>query len=90
MGSDLFLLTALHEGSAGEAMTYRLTVLREGTAGRSQSAQSGPFTPGGGVDTLSTMRVNAGPGDRIEAELTLSRGATTVARDTFTETVATP
>lgn len=85
---DQFLLTALYDGPPAAGLTYRLTVRREGAAGRSQSAQSGAVASGGGLDTLSTLRVNAGPGDRLEAELTLSRGETIVARDRYAETVA--
>lgn len=85
---DLFLLTALHEGPAGPALRYSLRVVREGAAGRSQSAQSGTFTPtGAAIDTLSSMRVNAQPGDLLEAVLTLHRGETVVATDTFAQTV---
>ncbi len=87
-GDDRFGLTAQFEGPVAETLSYRLTVVRVGRAGRTQSAQSGSFSVSPGErQTLSTMQVNAGPGDRIEAELTVSREGGLVARDRFEETV---
>lgn len=88
-GTDSFSVTAVYDGPADEALQYRLTVERQGAAGRSQSAQSGRFSPQGqGPATLSSVRVNAAPGDRLEIVLTVSRGADEIARDEHHETVA--
>ena len=90
-GSDRFTLDAQYEGPAADALGYRLDVVRIGRAGRSQSSQSGRFTATPGErQSLSTMQVNAGPGDRIEAVLTVTQGDRVIAEDRFEETVSAP
>lgn len=85
---DTYSVSALFDGDASEALTYRLEVVREGTAGRSKSAQGGAFESAAGrTDTLSTVRVSAGPGDRFEAHLVVSRGDIVVSETHIEETV---
>jgi hypothetical protein len=65
--------------------TYDLTVERTG-ASTTRSRQGGSFTPTPcRVDTLSTVRLNAQPGDRLSLHLTIRRHARiveSVRRDT--------
>jgi hypothetical protein len=69
------------------ALRYALTVERTG-ASTSRSHQGGPFTPTPGrVDTLSTVRLSARPGDRLHLRLVVQRGAAVVADLTRTETI---
>lgn len=84
---DPFRFVALYEGDRhDDALAYRLAVVRDGRAGRSQSVQSGAFAAAPGrVDTLSSAAVNAGPGDRVEARLTITRGDDVVAEEAHTE-----
>ncbi len=85
---DTYSVSALFDGDASEALTYRLEVIREGTAGRSRSAQGGAFESAAGrTDTLSTVRVSAAPGDRFEAHLLVSRGDVTISETRVDETV---
>ena len=85
---DPIIVRALFDGASAGDLTYRLEVLREGTAGRSQSSQGGTFsTAAGRTDTLSTVQVSAGPGDRLEARLVVQRGDVTVSETRFEETV---
>ena len=87
-GSDRFTFTAQYEGPAADTLHYRLTALRVGQAGRSQTAQRGVFAAATGArQALSTLQVNAGPGDRIEASLTISQGGEVIAEDRFEETI---
>jgi hypothetical protein len=67
------------------ALRYDLTVERTG-ASTTRSRQGGSFTPTPcRVDTLSTVRLNAQPGDRLSLHLTIRRHARiveSVRRDT--------
>jgi len=69
------------------AHRYELTVERTG-ASTSRSRQEGSFTPAPGrVDTLSTSRINAQPGDRLYLHLVVRRGDQIVAEAARTETI---
>ncbi len=85
---DTYRVSALFDGDAAEALTYRLEVVREGAAGRSTSAQGGAFEAAAGrTDTLSTVQVSAAQGDRFEAHLVVRRGDTVVSETHIQETV---
>lgn len=60
-------------------LSYKLDVRRTGETGTSQSTQSGRFeTVPGQTDTLSTVRVNVQPGDRMDLQLTIRRDETLI------------
>ena len=85
---DAYDVRALFDGTATEALQYRLEVVREGTAGRSSSTQGGAFeTAAGRTDTLSTVRVSAAPGDTFRAHLVVTRDGVTVGEATVVEVV---
>ena len=68
-----------NEDTAAGPLHYALAVQRTGSAGTSQSTQSGQFeTAPGQTDTLSTVRLNVQPGDRMELHLTIRRDDTLV------------
>jgi hypothetical protein len=69
---------------------YELTVERTG-ASTARSRQGGPFTPTPGrVDTLSTVRVNAQPGDRVHLRLVVRRNDRIIADLARTEDISPP
>jgi hypothetical protein len=83
---------ALPDTATGDttALRYELTVERTG-ASTSRSRQGGTFTPAPSrTDTLSTVRINAQPGDRLHLHLVVRRNDQTVADITRTEEVAAP
>ena len=85
---ETYVVRALFDGVATEALTYRLEALREGAAGRSQSSQGGAFEAAAGrADTLSTLRVSALPGDHFHARLVVSRDGEPVSESVVEETV---
>ena len=85
---DTYTVRALFDGAATDSLTYRLNVVRTGTAGRSQSAQSGAFEAAAGrTDTLSTVRISAVQGDRVEIRLLVQRGEETLSEAVVEETV---
>jgi hypothetical protein len=70
------------------ALRYDLTVERTG-ASTSRSRQGGTFTPAPGrVDTLSTVRINAQPGDRLHLHLVVRRNDQIVADISRTDTIS--
>lgn len=77
-------------GADTTTLHYELTLERTG-ASNLRSRQSGRFTPvPGRADTLSTVRINAQPGDRLHLRLVVHRDDQIVAQDIFTEHVAPP
>lgn len=71
-------------------LRYELTVERTGVS-TARSRQSGPFTPTPGrVDTLSTVRVNAQPGDRVDLRLVVRRHDRIIADLARTEDISPP
>ena len=75
------------EGPSG-ALAYRLVVEKRGQSGTSKNRQGGRFeTAPGRTDTLSTVRLGVGPGDRVEVRLTvLDAEAEAVAESRLTRT----
>jgi hypothetical protein len=72
------------------ALRYELTVERTGTS-TSRSRQGGTFTPAPGrADTLSTVRVNAQPGDRVHLRLVVRRDDRIIADLARTEDISPP
>jgi hypothetical protein len=72
------------------ALRYDLTVERTG-ASTTRSRQVGTFTPAAGrTDTLSTVRLNAQPGDRLTVHLVVRRGERVIAERTRTEQIEDP
>ena len=72
------------------ALRYELTVERTG-ASTSRSRQGGAFVPAPGrADTLSTVRLNAEPGDRLHLHLVVRRGEQVVAERRRTDTIGPP
>jgi hypothetical protein len=72
------------------ALRYELTVERTGTS-TSRSRQGGTFTPAPGrADTLSTVRVNAEPGDRLHVHLVVRRDDQIVADISRTDEITAP
>jgi hypothetical protein len=71
-------------------LRYDLTVERTG-ASTARSHQGGAFTPTPGrTDTLSTVRLNAQPGDRLTVHLVVRRGERVIAEQTRTEQIGDP
>lgn len=63
--------TAPTRSPAPDSLTYTFTVVRTGGS-TSRVQQSGTFTPLPGIpDTLTTSRINARPGDRLELSLVI-------------------
>jgi hypothetical protein len=72
------------------ALRYELTVERTG-ASTSRSRQGGTFTPTlSRADTLSTVRVNAQPGDRLHLHLVVRRDGQIVADISRTDEITAP
>jgi hypothetical protein len=68
-----------NDGTGTDTLTYAFEVRRTGDAGTSQSTQSGRFeTAPGRTDTLSTVRVNVQPGDRMDVHLMIRRDETPI------------
>lgn len=93
-GANLTILPtyALPDTAAGDtvALRYELTVERTG-ASTSRTRQGGTFTPTpGDVDTLSTVHLNAQPGDRLHLHLVVRRKGEAIAEATRTEKVPPP
>ena len=85
---ETYLVRALFDGAADEALAYRLVVVREGAGGRSSTSQGGAFRSAAGrVDTLSSVRVSAAPGDTFRVTLVVTRGAEPVSETSLDETV---
>ena len=71
-------------------LQYELTVERAG-ASTSRSRQSGSFIPTPGrTDTLSTVRINAQPDDRLYLRFIVRKNDRVVAETTHTESVSVP
>ena len=69
----------INDSTAAGPLTYALKVRRIGEAGTSQSTQSGQFkTAPMQIDSLSTVRANVQPGDRVEIHLSVRRDETLV------------
>lgn len=83
---DRFRFTALYSPPPAPGLTYRFDVEKAGPAGRSSSTQGGAVVD----DTLSTSVVNASPGDRLSARLTVHDGDRVVAEDAVEHTVPHP
>lgn len=85
---ETYFVRALFNGATDEALAYRLVVVREGAGGRSSTSQGGAFRSAAGrVDTLSSVRVSAAPGDTFRATLVVTRGAEPVSETSVDETV---
>ena len=64
----------LNRGRRMDDLSYHLSVERTGSGGSATTQQSGPIETTQQIDTLSTVVVNAAPGDRVDIRLQIRQG----------------
>ena len=64
----------VNRGRRRDDLSYHLSVERAGSGGSATTQQSGSIATTQQIDTLSTVVVNAAPGDRVDVRLQIRQG----------------